>query len=64
VNEVNTIPGSLAKYLWVGDAAVEFPRLLAEMVEEAKHRRSAQWNSTGADGLALRSAASIANKLG
>ena len=64
VNEVNTIPGSLAKYLWVGDAAVEFPRLLADMVEEAKHRRSAQWNSTGADGSALRSAASIANKLG
>ena len=25
VNEVNTIPGSLAKYLWVGEAAVEFP---------------------------------------
>jgi hypothetical protein len=64
VNEVNTIPGSLAKYLWVGDAAVEFPALLADMIEEAKRRPSAQWSSMGADGSALRSAASIANKLG
>jgi D-alanine-D-alanine ligase len=64
VNEVNTIPGSLSKYLWAGDAAVEFPRLLADMVEEAQRRPSAQWGSMGADGSALRSAASIANKLG
>jgi D-alanine-D-alanine ligase len=64
VNEVNTIPGSLAKYLWVGDAAVAFPALLADMIEEAKRRPSAQWSSMGADGAALRSAASIANKLG
>jgi D-alanine-D-alanine ligase len=64
VNEVNTIPGSLAKYLWVGDAAVAFPALLADMIEEAKRRPSAQWSSMGADGSALRSAASIANKLG
>jgi D-alanine-D-alanine ligase len=64
VNEVNTIPGSLAKYLWVGDAAVEFPTLLVDMIEEAKRRPSAQWSSMGADGSALRSAASIANKLG
>jgi D-alanine-D-alanine ligase len=64
VNEVNTIPGSLAKYLWVGEAAVEFQALLAGMIEEAKRRPSAQWSSMGADGSALRSAASIANKLG
>jgi D-alanine-D-alanine ligase len=64
VNEVNTIPGSLAKYLWVGEAAVEFPALLAGMIDEAKRRPSAQWSSMGADGSALRSAASIANKLG
>ena len=64
VNEVNTIPGSLAKYLWVGEAGVEFPLLLADMVEEAMRRPSAQWGSTGADGSALRSASSIASKLG
>lgn len=64
VNEVNTIPGSLAKYLWVGEAAVEFPVLLADMVEEATRRPSAQWGSMGADGSALRSASSIASKLG
>ncbi|HMK96629.1 MAG TPA: hypothetical protein VK425_03720 [Acidimicrobiales bacterium] len=64
VNEVNTIPGSLAKYLWVGEAAVDFAVLLADMVEEALRRPSAQWGSAGADGTALRSAASIASKLG
>jgi D-alanine-D-alanine ligase len=64
VNEVNTVPGSLAKYLWTGSAAVAFPELLADMVEESKQRPSARWGSTGADGSALRSAASIASKLG
>ncbi|MGA3218696.1 MAG: hypothetical protein ABSE77_06415 [Acidimicrobiales bacterium] len=64
VNEVNTIPGSLAKYLWSGDAAVDFPTLLADMIEEARRLPSAHWGSMGADGSALRSAASIANKLG
>ena len=64
VNEVNTIPGSLAKYLWSGDAAVAFPTLLAGMIEEARRCPSAQWGSMGADGSALRSASSIANKLG
>lgn len=64
VNEVNTIPGSLAKYLWSGDAPVGFPTLLADMIEEARRSPSAQWGSMGADGSALRSAASIANKLG
>jgi D-alanine-D-alanine ligase len=64
VNEVNTIPGSLAKYLWSGEAAVDFPTLLADMIEEARRLPSAHWGSMGADGSALRSAASIANKLG
>jgi D-alanine-D-alanine ligase len=64
VNEVNTIPGSLSKYLWAGEAAVPFSKLLTEMVEEAMRRPGAQWGSTGADGSALRSAAAIANKLG
>jgi D-alanine-D-alanine ligase len=64
VNEVNTIPGSLAKYLWVGEPAVDLPTLLADMIGEAKRRPAAQWSSMGADGTALRSAASIASKLG
>ena len=64
LNEVNTVPGSFAKYLWVGEAAVDFANLLSDMVEEARRRPSAQWSSMGADGSALRSAASIANKLG
>jgi D-alanine-D-alanine ligase len=64
LNEVNTVPGSFAKYLWVGEAAVDFPTLLSDMVEEAKRKPSVQWSSMGADGTALRSAASIANKLG
>ncbi len=64
VNEVNAIPGSFAKYLWVGEAAVDFPTLLADMVSEAARRPSVQWSSMGADGSALRSAAAIANKLG
>jgi hypothetical protein len=64
LNEVNTIPGSFAKYLWVGEAAVDFAALLSDMVEEAKRRPSAQWGSMGADGSALRTAAAIASKLG
>jgi D-alanine-D-alanine ligase len=64
VNEVNTVPGSLAKYLWSGDAAVDFSTLLADMIGEARRLPSVQWGSMGADGSALRSAASIANKLG
>jgi len=64
VNEVNTIPGSLAKYLWTGDAAVDMAALLSDMVAEARLRPSAKWSSVGADGSALRSAASIASKLG
>ena len=35
LNEVNTIPGSLARYLWV-DPPVSFGDLLEAMVEEAE----------------------------
>ena len=64
LNEVNTIPGSLAKYLWTGEAAVAMPTLLSDMVSEARSAPSSQWSSAGADGSALRSASSIASKLG
>jgi D-alanine-D-alanine ligase len=63
VNEINTIPGSLAKYLWV-DPPVAFAQLLTDMLDEATRRPSTHWSVAGADGMALRSAGSIASKLG
>lgn len=62
VNEVNTIPGSLARYLWI-DPAVPFPTLLADMVAEARAQPSHVYTTDGADGTVLRGAASIAAKL-
>ncbi len=62
VNEVNTIPGSLARYLWI-DPVVPFGRLLADLVEEAQRRPTHVYSSAGADGVVLRGAASIAAKL-
>ncbi|MFP5376803.1 MAG: hypothetical protein ACLGIO_08490 [Acidimicrobiia bacterium] len=62
VNEINTIPGSLARYLWV-DPAVPFRRLLDDLLEEAVRRPSFAWSTQGADGTALRAAGSIAGKL-
>lgn len=63
VNEINTIPGSLAKYLWI-DPVVPFARLLEDMITEATTRPSTAWTVAGADGSALRAAGSIASKLG
>lgn len=62
VNEINTIPGSLARYLWV-EPVVAFRRLLDDMVDEAVRRPSFSWNTQGADGTALRAAGCIAGKL-
>ena len=62
VNEVNTIPGSLARYLWI-DPVVPFGRLLGDLVEEAQRRPTHVYSSAGADGVVLRGAASIAAKL-
>ena len=62
VNEINTIPGSLARYLWV-EPAVPFRRLLDDLLEEATRRPSFSWTTQGADGTALRAAGSIAGKL-
>jgi len=59
-NEVNTIPGSLAKHLWTMD----FVALLDGMLDEATHRPTTNWTTTGADGTALRAAGTIASKLG
>ncbi len=63
VNEINTIPGSLARYLWV-DPEIPFSRLLADLLEEAVRRPAFHYSVAGADGSALRSAGSMADKLG
>jgi D-alanine-D-alanine ligase len=62
VNEINTIPGSLAKYLWI-EPPVPFETLLGDMLDEADRRPTTHWTVQGADGTALRSAGSIASKL-
>jgi len=62
VNEINTIPGSLARYLWI-DPVVPFARLLDDMIAEARARPTARYSAVGADGLVLRGASSIAAKL-
>lgn len=65
VNEINTIPGSLAKYLWESaDPAVPFIDLLDYLIAEATERPAVHWTTQGADGSALRSAGTIASKLG
>ncbi|HVM07405.1 MAG TPA: hypothetical protein VM345_02995 [Acidimicrobiales bacterium] len=63
VNEINTIPGSLTKHLWV-DPQIPFPTLLGDMIAEAMAGPGAAYSTEGADGSILRSSASIASKLG
>lgn len=63
VNEINTIPGSLAAYLWV-DPEIPRAQLLTDALTEVEQVGSRQYNTTGADGTALRSAGAIASKLG
>jgi D-alanine-D-alanine ligase len=63
VNEINTIPGVLASYLWI-EPKVTFEQLLTDLVDEARRKPRRQFSSPGADGSVLRSAQSIAAKLG
>ncbi len=63
VNEINTIPGSLSAYLWAA-GGVSRATLLVDMVTEAERAAPASFTTAGADGTALRSASSIAAKLG
>jgi D-alanine-D-alanine ligase len=63
VNEINTIPGSLARHLWI-DPPLPFPALLLELLGEAIARPSAAFSSAGSDGSVLRGAGSIGGKLG
>jgi D-alanine-D-alanine ligase len=62
VNEINTIPGSLARYLWI-DPPLPFAALLESLVSEGRKRQSRSLQSAGADGSILQSASSIAAKL-
>ncbi len=63
VNEVNTIPGSLAGYLWI-DPPIGRAQLLGDMLDEVTALPPTQYTTAGADGTALRSAGTIASKLG
>jgi D-alanine-D-alanine ligase len=62
VNEINTIPGSLAHYLWI-EPKISLGRQLLGLVEEAREVSSSIPLTAGADGSALRSAGSVAAKL-
>lgn len=63
VNEVNTIPGSMAAYLWI-DPPRSREELFSDMIQEAKAAPVRVFSVAGSDGTALRSAGSIASKLG
>ncbi|HKI17003.1 MAG TPA: hypothetical protein VKA15_03950 [Isosphaeraceae bacterium] len=62
VNELNTIPGSLARYLWI-NPPVSFRHLLTDLLREAESSPTRLFLSTGADGSILQGASSIAAKL-
>ncbi len=63
VNEVNTIPGSMAAYLWI-DPPLTREQLFSDMVAEADGKPVRVFSVAGSDGTALRSAGTIASKLG
>jgi D-alanine-D-alanine ligase len=62
VNEVNTIPGSLSKHLFV-EPAMAFLELLDALCAEALARPAHRYSTAGADGAILRSSGPIAAKL-
>lgn len=63
VNEINPIPGALGWYFWA-QQGIPFGELLESMLDEAVHGAYRRFDTAGADGVALRSAGSIAGKLG
>jgi D-alanine-D-alanine ligase len=63
VNEVNTIPGSMAAYLWI-DPPLSRAQLFTDLVAEARLGPVRVFSVAGSDGTALRSAGTIASKLG
>ncbi len=62
VNEINTIPGSLSKHLFV-EPALAFATLLVDLTAEALERPAHRYSTAGADGVVLRGAGSISSKL-
>ncbi len=62
VNEINTIPGSMAFYFWAAEGVTP-AMLLGDMLAEATSGPARRTTSEGADGTALRSAGTIAGKL-
>lgn len=63
VNEVNTIPGSMSAYLWI-DPPIDRSTLFRDMLAEAAAGTTRVFSTAGSDGTALRSAGTIASKLG
>lgn len=63
VNEINTIPGSMAAYLWI-DPSRPRSELFSDLVAEARSAPARQFSTVGSDGTALRNAGTIASKLG
>lgn len=63
VNEVNTIPGSMAVYLWI-DPPIGRKQLFEDMVAEAESSATRMFSTAGSDGTALRNAGTIDSKLG
>lgn len=62
MNEINTIPGSMARYLWI-TPEIPFSRQLSDLIEEAVARPAYRPVLAGAEGRLLRSVASVAAKL-
>jgi D-alanine-D-alanine ligase len=63
VNEVNTIPGSMAAYLWI-DPPRSRAELFGDLLAEALASPTRRFSTIGADGTALRNAGTIDSKLG
>jgi D-alanine-D-alanine ligase len=59
VNEVNTIPGSMAVYLWI-DPPIGRGQLFRDMLEEASRGRTRVFSTAGSDGTAVRRVGKIA----
>jgi D-alanine-D-alanine ligase len=63
VNEVNTIPGSMAAYLWI-DPPISREQLFRDMVDEARSGPVRRFSVAGSDGTARRRAGTNATKRG
>ncbi|MDG1201121.1 MAG: hypothetical protein P8J65_02070 [Candidatus Actinomarina sp.] len=63
INEINTIPGSHALYLW-NNLNISKYELLSDLLDEALRDDLYKWSTEGSDGLALKSAKDIQSKLG